>query len=582
MPEFLKFNTPYLARLILFLLCLPINQLHAEVHSRLSQQVTGLDQPVRLTIEVEGEQEMSPDLTPLQQDFEILGRSTQQSISVINGEMNAKRSLVLTLLPLRRGSLTIPAIQVGEETTQPLTLKVEDQPQVEGEEATEQALIELSLNKQSAYLEEQILLTIKLYQAKGVRGESLELPEPSLADTQMNLIHEDRYSNRKDGMDYRVVERVYALFARQTGTLTLADARFRGYSGGSQDPFSAFFGNGFQANQPSRRIIRAESNQVSIEILPIPNKFTGERWLPAKNLQIVENGIDNDMALAGSPITRRVMIIADGVMSSHLPSLEQAMPDGLKLYPESPNLNDKPNRSGISSSLQQSLTLIATDPGSYTLPPIEIPWWNTETKQQEVARLPAREISFMPNPAAATLNQPQPSPTTQISETDQSAETTATDHKEKPNEFPWLASLFGIAWLVTVTAWWISSRRKQPAKPASSKTPSPQARNQSAMEKVLQQLTAAYQDKDGDAARKAWLSWAQLSWPDNPPNNLSRLAKRCHPELAKAVDALERAIYSPNMESSWSDYEIIKLIEAKSSEQPAEKSKQALLIPLNP
>jgi transposase-like protein len=102
------------------------------------------------------------------------------------------------------------------------------------------------------------------------------------------------------------------------------------------------------------------------------------------------------------------------------------------------------------------------------------------------------------------------------------------------------------------------------------------------MEKVLQQLTAAYQDKDGDAARKAWLSWAQLSWPDNPPNNLSRLAKRCHPELAKAVDALERAIYSPNMESSWSDYEIIKLIEAKSSEQPAEKSKQALLIPLNP
>ncbi|MEJ2622205.1 MAG: BatD family protein [Candidatus Thiodiazotropha sp.] len=582
MPEFLKINTPYLIRLIILLLWLPASQLQAAVESRLSHQITSLDQPVQLTIEVESEQDLSPDLSPLQADFEILGRSTQQSISVVNGNMSAKRSLTLTLLPLRTGSLTIAPIQVGDQTTKPLTLQVEKQtPQLQ-EKASKQALIELSLNKQSAYLEEQILLTLKLYQAKGVRGESLDPPEPSLSDTQMSLIHEDRYSSRKDGIDYRVVERVYALFARQPGTLTLAGAKFRGYSGGSQDPFSALFGHTFPSQQTSRRIIRSESNQVSLEILPIPDAFTGERWLPAKNLQIVENGIDNEMALAGSPITRRVMIIADGVMSSHLPTLDQAMPDGLKLYPESPKLNDKPNRSGISSSLQQSLTLIAEAPGSYTLPPIEIAWWNTETRQQEVARLPAKEISFMPNPNAATTNQPAQSLTEQSDQQPQTEETPKPDSPETNDRFPWLATLLGVAWLLTLGAWWISSRHKQPAKQLKMETPSQPATHPTAREKVLQQLTAAYQNRDPGTARNTWLRWAQLSWPDNPPNNLSRLAKRCHPQLAMAINELERAIYSPNGQASWSDYDIGRLIEAEDSEQPADEAKQNLLIPLNP
>ncbi|MCG7898720.1 MAG: BatD family protein [Candidatus Thiodiazotropha lotti] len=563
-----------------FLLCLPAGLLQAQVQSRLSHQVTGLDQPVQLTIETDDGEDLSPDLTPLEQDFEILSRSTQQSISVINGEMTSKRSLNLTLLPLRSGSLTIPAIQVADQTTQPLTLQVEQQTQQEAE-ATKQALIELNLNKDSAYLEEQILLTLKLYQAKGVRGESLDPPEPSLDDTQISLIHEDRYSSRKDGVDYRVVERVYALFARQTGILTLDGVKFRGRSGGSRDPFTAFFSNGFPSHQQAGRIIRAESNPVSLEILPIPQEFTGERWLPAKNLQIVENGIDNEMVLAGSPITRRVMIIADGVMSNQLPNIEQSMPSGLKLYPESPHLNDKPNRSGISSSLQQSLTLIATDPGRYTLPPIEVPWWNTETRQQEIARLPAKEISFMPNPAGMA-NQAQPSVAAQTSQQNLSAENPATPDPESADDFPWMATLFGLAWLITVSAWWFSSRRKQPAKPVTIKEPSQQRSNQPELENVLQQLAEAYQTKDGQAARDAWLHWALLSWPDNPPNNLSRLARRCHPDLAQAVNALERAIYSPNSEISWSDFEILKLIEAKDSRQSADKAEQNLLIPLNP
>ncbi|MCG8100394.1 MAG: hypothetical protein JAZ05_15010, partial [Candidatus Thiodiazotropha taylori] len=140
----------------------------------------------------------------------------------------------------------------------------------------------------------------------------------------------------------------------------------------------------------------------------------------------------------------------------------------------------------------------------------------------------------------------------------------------------------GFAWLITVTAWWFSSRQKQPTKPVTMDQPSEERSIPTELESVLQKLADAYHARDEQAARDAWLQWALLNWPDNPPNNLSRLAGRCDTDLATAVNALERAIYSPNSEISWSDYEILKLIEAKDSSQSQDKADQNLLIPLNP
>lgn len=204
--------------LILLLLSAPIN---AKVTAILSSESTSLDQPVRLTLQQEGEQEMSPDLTGLEKEFDILGRSSQQSISVINGQMSAKRSLSLTLLPKRAGKLDIPPIKMGAESTHPLTLQVSEQPQDEPLSKTQGVLVELSLNKPKAYIEEEVLLTLKLFQAPGIRGESLDEPSPSMPDTQMKLLQEEHYNSEREGIKYRVLERRYAVFSYQSGNLEI-------------------------------------------------------------------------------------------------------------------------------------------------------------------------------------------------------------------------------------------------------------------------------------------------------------------------------------------------------------------------
>ncbi|MCU7892039.1 MAG: BatD family protein [Candidatus Thiodiazotropha sp. (ex Ustalcina ferruginea)] len=571
--------------LILLLLSAPIN---AKVTAILSSESTSLDQPVRLTLQQEGEQEMSPDLTGLEKEFDILGRSSQQSISVINGQMSAKRSLSLTLLPKRAGKLDIPPIKMGAESTHPLTLQVSEQPQDEPLSKTQGVLVELSLNKPKAYIEEEVLLTLKLFQAPGIRGESLDEPSPSMPDTQMKLLQEEHYNSEREGIKYRVLERRYAVFSYQSGNLEIGGARFRGRTG--KDALFSLFNDPFTTPRKAPRIVRSESNKVNVEILPIPQSFKGKYWLPARNFQIVENSIEDQTPFfAGKPLTRRIMVFADGLMSSQLPNIEQALPNAIKQYQERPQFNDTPTRTGISGSRKSSLTLIGTEPGHYDLPAIEIPWWNTESDRQEVAQLPAQLLEILPNPTASSpsLQQhPPPQAALEHSPLVSEDEVRSTQEPSLPEETLsrdyWLTWLLGIAWLATLFAWWYTRHKNQSHQDVPIDTPTKQDNpDQRALDEAQERIQQAYANNEAIAARSAWLDWAQLKWPKNPPNNLTRLAKRCGEEVSQAVTRLERALYSPSAEPDWTGYDVLRLIEQMQQEKQQEPQ-QERLIPLNP
>jgi hypothetical protein len=571
--------------LMIILSLLLSSAVDAKVSARLSNDTTGLDQPVRLTLQMEGDQEMTPGLNELEPLFEIIGRSSQQSISVINGKMSAKRSLTLTLLPKQTGTLEIPPIRIGNESTERLVLEVVEQSQNEIEAQKEQVLVELSLNKSQAYIEEEVILTLKLFQAPGIRAESLDAPQPSMPDTQLQLLHEERYNSERNGIQFSVLERKYAVFAYQSGKLEIGGVKYRGRMGGNR--LFSLFNDPFNTPQQQPRIFRSESNQVALEVLPIPDQFTGDRWLPAKNLQIVESGLDQQApALAGKPLMRRIMVLADGLTSAQLPSFEQTLPSGIKLYEERPQLTETPTRTGISSSRQTGMTLIATEPGQYDLPAIEIPWWNTETGHQEIARLAPVTIDIMPNPGAtAGLQEPQiPQLTEENATSDDSSETITTDAVAKNStETHWLVWLFGIAWGLTLLAWWYSRRNNpnQPKEPAPATEVEKIDPDKQAIAEALQQLEQAYADKDAVAARSAWLAWARLKWPDSPPHNLTRLATRCDRAVAEAVHSLERTLYSPTDETGWADYEILMLIQQMQQKRRPDKPPEGL-VPLNP
>jgi hypothetical protein len=564
----------------LLLLALP---LQAEVVARLSSPVTSLQQPVQLTLESRGEQEASPDLSVLDRDFEILGRASQQSVSIINGSVSAKRSLILTLLPKREGELTIPPIPFGDRQTDPLKLEVKppsDDPQAA---TSREAWVELSLNKTEAYPEEEVILSLKLYQAAGVRGESLDQPQPSLGDTRLQLLDESNYTTEIDGTAYRVLERSYGLYAYQSGRLEIAPVLFRGRTGGASvfslldDPFAGL--------PLSSRLIHAQSEPVALQIKAIPEQFSGDHWLPARNLQLVATGIDSAQPLiAGKPLTRRIMLIADGLMSSQLPAISTPAPAGIKPYEERPQLRDTPRRTGISGSRESVVTLIPTRAGSFTLPAIEIPWWNTQTGKQELARLPAVTLKVLPG-TGDNLSEPLSAARPQGAENapaetrNEAASPAPTEAEE--NGIHWLVWVLAAAWLATLVGWWLSHRRSSasevplepPARPASDNAP---------LAAAVAALNDAYREGDATAAREAWLQWAQRRWPERAPHNLSRLAARCPPGVAQAVIALEKALYSPAQASDWVALFDPALLEEGPQQPSSSRPLDEQLLPLNP
>ncbi|MEJ2692229.1 MAG: BatD family protein [Candidatus Thiodiazotropha sp.] len=557
--------------------------LQADVVARLSAPSTGLDQPVRLTLETRGEQDAAPDLSVLDTDFEILSRATQQSVSIINGSYSSKRSLILTLLPKRAGQLTIPPIPFGDQQTAPLKLEVTQQSGDQGAAGRQLAWIEMSLDKEAAYPEEEVILKIKLYQASGVRGEHLDRPQPSQGDTRLQLLDESSYTAERDGKTYQVLERDFGLYAYQTGDLRIAPLEFRGRSGGSS--IFSLLNDPFGAPPRASRLIRAKSEPVSLQIKPIPGDFKGDRWLPARNIQLVETGIDQGTALfAGKPVTRRIMMIADGLMSSQLPAISPQTPDEIKPYEERPQLRDTPRRTGISSSRESVVTLIPTRAGRFTLPAIEIPWWNTQTEKQEIARLPEVTLEVLPGATSDTAAAKTDTSSAMAAQTETTnAPTTETPAPAAagPGNVHWLVWVLAAAWLATLMGWWLSHRRQSKAELSPKPTATPML-DEPALKAVIETLTQAYRASDTTAARDAWLRWGEIRWPDNPPQNLARLAGRCPPKVADAVIALEKALYSPAAETAWSDlFDPADFKQKPEQPSPAQPVGEQLL-PLNP
>jgi hypothetical protein len=96
----------------------------AEVRAELSQTELSQGQAVQLRLDASGSALAMPDLSVLQDDFQIANRNLRQQSSTINGRRSQRITLTLTLIPLRGGELQIPSIQFGNEASRALKLRV--------------------------------------------------------------------------------------------------------------------------------------------------------------------------------------------------------------------------------------------------------------------------------------------------------------------------------------------------------------------------------------------------------------------------------------------------------------------------
>lgn len=341
--------------------------------------------------------------------------------------------------------------------------------------------IELASSEDRVYVQQQLILTVRLhFSANLIRGE---LSTPEHPDAVIEQLGRQREFNRTlDNQNYRVVERRYAVFPQAPGTLTLPPIRFEGL-----------------ARHPRGHAYRIsdEASLFDIEVRAIPEAFQGRQWLPARGLSLTERGLPDAADISvGDTLNRRIDITVEGLQGTTLPPLLASYPDTLRVYPEPARRQSVPGPEGINGSLEQTLALVPVEGGSLVVPEIRIHWWDVTQDEARVAVLPARRYQVT---STGTASGPDSAPG--------GAEVAVEPARQGAGLWPWLTLGLTIVWAGTL--WQLIRIRRHPL---SVTTPEPAASigggDRSAESVLFEDMSRQLRNGDGAWTRtlRYWLS----------------------------------------------------------------------------
>ena len=531
----------------------------AAVSAWLDPTQTGPGEAVQLILKHDGQTGKQPDLGPLKQDFDVLGRSTGSSIQIVNGTMSAQTEINLTLMPKHGGTLQVPALQWDGETTPALTLTVSGnaaaaQPGNVPASGSAHVFLTATLDQKQPYVQAADTLTVRLYTDEPLYQASLEL-QPSNDVLVQQLGQDSQTSVTRDGRSYRVVERKYLLFPQRSGKIHLdgpvLNAEVQDDRGGN-DPFgtNAFFGNVFGRNpfagmMNATRPLRVRADPLVLDVRPRPASGTGHDWLPAQKVTLAESWQpDNGPFHVGDPITRHVHLSALGLTASQLPDLSVLMPlpDGLRAYPDQAKLGSGVQDDAVVGTRDQDIALIASRSGRYQIPALHLYWWDTTRNQQREVELPARTLFVLPGSGgvAATATSAGPTAGTPLLPASPSKSIAEQIRAPASAYGYWLSLVLGVLWLGTLTAWGVSRRRRPPSSPDAGRLTRTVA--DADARKAFRQ---ACHDDDPHAARRTLLDWSRATWPLDPPLGLQALSDRLgDAESTSLLKQLDRVCYA--------------------------------------
>jgi|GEM_PF-1523673 len=385
-----------------------------------NKTTVGMDEPFELNIVISNPPPNARIEFPSSEDFEVLGRSSSTQFQYGTGQkpQNEQR-YVLVLRAKKEGPLLIPAalLKTGNQThtTKTLTLNV-----VRGQappslsplgnalgnlpsipRADSDLFLQITLDKPSVYVGEQVLLSLLLYSRiahapiqslsmptfKGFFSEDLELGRTLPAE-----------QKSVDGVLYHVTTlRKQALFAIQPGTFTFEPAK------------ASFLIADFGMRPFLRgREVRRESNALTLEVKALPDA--------AQNLPVgswtLELKAPSGPFTVGEPVELGLRLQGTGNIRN-VPPLELLFPDSFKTFqPTVQNHTQMVGKQLWGSRTVQHI-VIPQEAGNFTVLPVKFDYFHVETQQAASIQTPPLTWVVLPadakSPPGSALTHAPPS-----------------------------------------------------------------------------------------------------------------------------------------------------------------------------
>ncbi len=511
---------------------------HGAVTARLDANQVGAGEPVRLILQYEGQTREQPELTPLQQDFDILSTSRSNNVQIINGTVSSQTETQVVLSPKHAGQISVPQIMWAGERSNPLTLTVSATAAAQ----PDSVFLETIVDQKQPYVQAAVNVTVRVYSGEQLLQASLEFA--GSGDVLVQQVGADRNRTlEKNGRQYEVVERHYALFPQKSGELKIPGPQLAGQvvvrlrpDRPATDPFADLFGaaGGLAGGT---KPIRVHGDDVVLNVRAQPGGVDARYWLPAQNVTITEDWHPDTAELhVGDPITRDLHMRAEGLTAAQLPDLSALLklPAGLKAYPDQAKLANAAQGDVVIGKRDQSVAMIADQSGTFELAPLRLTWWDTQSNRPREVTLPGRTLRILPAAGHAAEQAPAATAGSGVAIGNSGAAPVAFAGGRRSalsDPWLWISLALALLWLGTVLAWIIS--RRPPRKAALLSAP-----------KARAQFQAACRRNDAQSARGALLAWAAAAWPESPPRSLAALSRRIGDEKISALLLqLGRALY---------------------------------------
>jgi len=203
---------------------------------------------------------------------------------------------------------------------------------------------------------------------------------------------------------------------------------------------------------------------------------------------------------------------------------------GIRVYPDQESSDQIERTEGFLGKRTRSEALVASGSGSWTLPEVRVPWWNTKTDTLEYAVLPSTTISV----GSPTVDIPTPTSVTTPAPTSSGA-------------LPaWIGAVAAGGWIIALVLGILLWRTR-----ARGTSVQPSENSEETLRPLLSALKASTAQNDASKSRDLVLRWASLH-AGEPIRTLDAIRAVCSEELSQQIAELEKRLYASDDEQ-WSD-----------------------------
>ena len=452
------------------------------------------------------------DYAPLTAQFDIAGQTVRRSFQLVNGRSSTRSLFAVGIRPRGPGVLTVPALRVGNSTTEPLRMTVIP-PTVQPANSNADAFVQTEVDAERPYVQQAVGMVVRLFVGVNLLSGQLDQDQPP--DSSLQQVGEDlRYQRQLEGRRYNVIERRYLLIPERSGTLVIPGARFNGQS------VSGFFDGAFG---DGRTPLSASAPAKRLQVQSIPANAP-QPWLPLRDLQL-RYLQSPKQARAGVATTLELEMVADGASATQLPTLAFPPSNDMQVFADPPQSDTQLVDGRPRTTMHQRISVVPLHAGTLALAGPSVDWWDAAAGVARTATLPALQLQVAPGAASKDASSDQaPQSSMGVTAKPMASSPEAQLLSKLKAILPWLAAVLGL--IVLLGVWWFARRlkssanataaRSSPSTTIDSQPPAPSlavALNSGELTEIAQALcaSAGLPGEDLDALRNCLGDAAQMA-----------------------------------------------------------------------